>query len=139
MENEQYDIEKLAQTNNRERKINNDFGDSEICEDNNEEFIYAVLALSFIRQETPLAFGGNDCEDTMTINSYTVKHIIERFYKINDINVYCSTGIAAIAMWYVFVFDGPCSEKNFNIRCHEHSPNFDCDIPVKYYNALQQF
>ena len=29
MENEQYDIEKLAQTNNRERKINNDFDDDD--------------------------------------------------------------------------------------------------------------
>lgn len=29
MDNEQYDIEKLAQTNNRERKINNDFDDDD--------------------------------------------------------------------------------------------------------------
>lgn len=115
------------------------FGDSEICEENNEEFLYAVLALTYIRQETPLAFGGKDCEDTMTINSYTVKHIIERFYDRIGKNVYCSTGIAAIAMWYVFVFDGACNEKTFNIRRYEHSPNFDCNIPVKYYNALQQF
>lgn len=29
MENEQYDIEKLAETNNRERKMNSDFDDDD--------------------------------------------------------------------------------------------------------------
>jgi hypothetical protein len=115
------------------------FGGLEICEDNNEEFLHAVLALTFIRQETPLTFGGKDYEDTMTIGSYTVKHIIERFYKRIGKNIYCSTGIAAIAMWYVFVFDGACNENTFKLRNSKNSPNFDCDIPVKYYNALQQF
>ena len=115
------------------------FGGCELCDDHNEELLNAISALTFIRQETPLAFGGNDYEDTITIDSYAVKHIIERFYNRIGKNVYCSTGIAALAMWYVFVFDGSCGESTFKIRRVEHSPNFNCNIPVKYYNALKQF
>lgn len=106
---------------------------------NINELTKAISALLFIRQNTPLAFGGNDYEDTIQVNSYGIKHTLERFYDKVKLPGYCSTGTAALAMLYVFVLDGCVDSKVFNLRNAKHSPNFECNIPVKYYNTLMQF
>lgn len=106
---------------------------------NKDELTKAISALMFIRQNTPLAFGGNDNNDTIRVNSYGIKHTLERFYKKVNLPGYCSTGTAALAMLYVFVLDGCVDSKVFNLKNANKSPNFECSIPVKYYNALMQF
>jgi hypothetical protein len=106
---------------------------------NIDELTKAISALTFIRQNTPLAFVGKDQEDTIKVNSYSIKHMLERFYDIVKLPGYCSTGTAALAMLYVFVLDGCVDSKIFNLRNAEKTPNFECNIPVKYYNALMQF
>lgn len=106
---------------------------------NRDELTKAISALMFISQNTPLAFNGIDYEDTIRVDSYGIKHTLERFYDKVNLPGYCSTGTAALAMWYVFVFDGCVDSKVFNLKNAEHSPNFECNIPVKYYNALKQF